>query len=180
MIAKGDTDDEPKKGWFTGPNVTEVNVTPSEQLVSPNRGTYADEFEYRIKFYSSKDNTITLNLTIYDPSNRSKPCPAGVIDLKVLADKKEPAIWKIKPKVFGPDDFGENATYTIEWTDSFGNREILNGSGPSIERAVPVFSGDWPLVPIISLVLVPWCAFGISLFLAIPSVLRRVWRRLGR
>jgi hypothetical protein len=177
MMVDGETNQEPKDGWFTGPTVTEVIVKNTTPVVSPNRGTYADEFEYRIKFYSSKDNTISLNLTIYDPSNRSKPWPAGVIDLKVLADKEEPAIWKIKPEAFGPDDFGKTARYTIEYEDSFGNRKILNGSGPSIERAVPVLSWDPPLVPIIPMVMVPFFTFVASLFLRYNLIGRlRRWR----
>jgi hypothetical protein len=118
--------------WFTGPTVTAVKVTYTEPEVSPNRGTYADEFVIRIEFYSSKTNTISLNLTIYDPSNRSPPWspPEGVVDLKVPAGQTEPASWRVKPEIFGPEDAGKYVNYTIEGTDSFRRVYKINGTGP--------------------------------------------------
>jgi hypothetical protein len=186
MMVKGETKKEPKEGWFTGPNVTAVTVTHTKPIVKSSKGTYADEFEYRLEFYSSKQNTITLNITIYDPSNRSNPwSPKGVKDLKVAADAEEPVSWTIKPEVFGPEDAGKTARYTIAWTDSYGNEGILNGSGPYIERAVPLLSWNLPLVPVASMVLVPLGVIGISLLsvlsgVPVSSLLKSVLDRLRK
>ena len=171
MMVNGETKMEPNKGWFTGPNVTAVTVTHIKPVVKSSTGTYADEFEYRLKFYSSKQNTITLNITIYDPSNRSKPwSPKEVKDLRVAADAEEPASWTIKPEVFGPEDSGKTARYTIAWSDSYGNEGILTGTGPYIERAVPLLSWDLPLVPVVSMVLVPLGVIGASLLSVLSGV----------
>ena len=160
--------------WFTGPNVTKVNVNYTEPVVSPNRGTYADEFEYRIEeFFSDRDNTISLNLTIYDPTDRNKtwyPKIGRTIDLEVPAGGKKPASWKCKPTIFGPEDCGKTASYTIAWKGVHGNKGIINGTGPYIERAVPLLSWDPPLVPVVSMVLVPLGVIGISLLSVLSGV----------
>jgi hypothetical protein len=175
MMVAGTTKTEPGKDvWFTGPNVTKVNVTYTEPIVSPNRGTYANEFEYRIEeFYSDRDNSIHLTLTIYDPTDRNKtwsPKIGRTIDLEVPAGGKKPASWKIKPEVFGPGDCGKNASYTIKWRHTFGNERIINGTGPYIERAVPLLSLDRPLVPLVSMVIVPLGVIGISLLSVLSGV----------
>ena len=160
--------------WFTGPNVTKVNVNYTEPVVSPNRGTYADEFQYRIEeFFSDRDNTISLNLTIYDPTDRNKtwyPEIGRTIDLEVPAGGKKPASWKCKPDVFGPEDCGKNASYTITWNGTHGNKGIIKGTGPYIERAVPLLSWDPPLVPVVSMILVPLGVIGISLLSVLSGV----------
>jgi hypothetical protein len=160
--------------WFTGPNVTKVNVNYTEPVVSPKRGTYADEFEYRIEeFFSDRDNTISLNLTIYDPTDRNKtwyPKIGRTIDLEVPAGGKKPASWKCKPTIFGPEDCGKNASYTIAWKGVHGNRGIINGTGPYIERAVPLLSLDPPLVPLVSMVIVPLGVIGASLLSVLSGV----------
>ena len=171
MIVDGKTEKEPEKGWFTGPNVTAVTVTPTKPEVKPSEGTYADEFEYRLEFYSSRENTITLKIMIYDPSNRTEPwSPIAVKDLRVAADTTEPVSWTVKPEVFGPEDAGKTARYTIMWRDIFGNDCIINGTGPYIERAVPLLSWDLPLVPALSMVLVPLFVIGASLLSIISGV----------
>jgi hypothetical protein len=74
-------------------------------------------------------------------------------------------ILSLKCLDLGPDDFGKNASYTIAWKDKSGIGDIINGSGPYIERAVPLLSCDPPLVPIISMVIVPSLVFLSSLLL---------------
>ena len=159
--------------WFVGPNVSLVKVENKTPKVEPGRGKYADEFEYEVGFYSSKDNTFWLNLTIYDPSSPDHAHQSLSTTLRVDADTTNYTSWKIAPNVFGPDDFGKNASYTIEWKDEVGNRGIITGSDPYIERAVPLLSHELPFVPI-SMVIAPLAAFGISLIL----VLSRFWDRL--
>ena len=160
--------------WFTGPTVTAVNVTYTEPEVSPKNVTYADEFEIRMEFYSSKTNTISLTLTIYDPSNRSPPWspPEGVVDLKVPAGQTEPVSWRVKPEIFGPEDAGKYVNYTIEGTDSFRRVYKINGNRSEfyIERAVPLSSFDPPLVPMVSMVIVPLIVIGTSLLSVLSGV----------
>ena len=170
IIAKGKTEEEPKEGWFTGPNVTAVTVGHTKPKVKSPKGTYANEFVYRVVFNSSRDNTIKLNLTIYDPSNPNSTWYSGFSDLSIDADTEEPKSWTIKPDVFGPEDAGKTARYTIEWRDSYKNVDIIYGSGPYIERAVPLLSWDPPLVPVVSMVLVPLVVIGISLLSVISGV----------
>ncbi|MBE9593311.1 MAG: hypothetical protein IMF19_07500 [Proteobacteria bacterium] len=69
------------------------------------------------------------------------------------------ATWRVTPTVFGPDDFGKTARYKIAWEDQYGNKGIINGTGPYIERAVPISSIGPPLRPIVSMVAVPAAAF---------------------
>jgi hypothetical protein len=85
----------------------------------------------------------------------------------------------VKPEVFGPGDFGKNASYAIAWEDEVGNRGVLKGSGPYIERAVPLLSWDLPLVPIISMVFVPFAVFGASLLLVLYDIGGRLkgWKK---
>ena len=80
----------------------------------------------------------------------------------------------MKPEVFGPDDFGKNASYTIAWKDEVGNKGVLKGSGPYIERAVPLLSWDLPLVPALSMVVVPIGVFGASLLFVLYDILGRL------
>ena len=160
--------------WFTGPTVTAVNVTHTEPEVSPKNVTYADEFEIRMEFFSSKTNTISLTLMIYDPSNRSPPWspPEGVVDLKVPAGQTEPVSWRVKPEIFGPEDAGKYVNYTIEGTDSFRRVYKINGNRSElyIERAVPLSSFDPPLVPMVSMVIVPLIVIGTSLLSVLSGV----------
>ena len=169
--------------WFEGPHVSLIRIEPKMEPPDPVSGKYADEFEYHVGFYSSKDNTFWLDLTIYDPSNPEHAHQTlRTKRLTVSADTTNYTSWKVKPEVFGPGDFGKNASYAIAWKDEVGNRGVLEGSGPYIERAVPLLSWDLPLVPIISMVIVPLIVIGISLLsvlsgVPVSSLLRR---RLGK
>jgi hypothetical protein len=171
---------------FSGPTVTAVTVTHTEPKVWPENITYADGFEIRMKFFSSKKNTISLTLTINDPSNRSQPWPSDVVDLEVPAGQSEPVVWNVvKPEIFGPEDAGKTVHYTIEGNDSFGHVYKITGTGPYIERAVPLLSWDLPLVPVASMVLVPLVVIGISLLsvlsgVPVSSLLNNVLSKLRR
>jgi hypothetical protein len=176
-------DEKPKNTtWFEGPHVSLIRIEPKMEPPDPVSGKYADEFEYHVGFYSSKDNTFWLDLTIYDPSNPEHGHQTlRTKRLRVSADSTNYTSWKVKPEVFGPGDFGKTACYAIAWKDEVGNRGVLKGSGPYIERAVPLLSWDLPLVPIISMVIAPLIVIGISLLsvlsgVPVSSLLRR---RLG-
>ncbi|NQE54381.1 hypothetical protein C5S29_12385 [ANME-1 cluster archaeon GoMg3.2] len=169
--------------WFEGPHVSLIRIEPKMEPPDPVSGKYADEFEYHVGFYSSKDNTFWLDLSIHDPSNPEHAHQTlRTKRLSVSADTTNYTSWKVKPEVFGPGDFGKNASYAIAWEDEVGNKGVLEGSGPYIERAVPLLSWDLPLVPIISMVIVPLIVIGISLLsvlsgVPVSSLLRR---RLGK
>ena len=168
MWVNGITKENPeeKDSWWFGPLVRLVNVTPEEQKVTPKNGTYADEFLYSVYIKSSRENTIWLTLTIYDPANpEHSHLTLPEKEIKVLAaNEKSLARWDFKEiqlylsKIFGPNDFGKPARYEIAWEDQYGNRGIIKGTGPYIERAVPLWSSDLPLVPVVSIVIAPLVA----------------------
>lgn len=180
MAIKGSIDNAPPDGgWFTGPTVKVVDVrNVTKPNSSPENGTYADEYIYSIKFYSSEENTLDLTLTIYDPSNSKDP-DIHYGRLNISARRPASFDWKIKPDVFGPDDFDKTANFTITYNDSYTNRgKRLNGSGPYIQRAVPLSSLDWPLMPIVSMVAVPAGIYIGALFFVLFGVVGRLrWQR---
>lgn len=159
--------------WFEGPNISLVRVEPKVYPPEPGKGKYIDDFKYSIGFYSSKDNIICVNLTVFDPSNPKNFQTFPTKTLSVSADTTNYTSWKIKPKVFGPDDFGKTASYKIEWVDIFGNKGTIICYGPYIENAVPLFSWEPPLVPLL-IVIAPLATFGISSLIVLP----RIWYRL--
>jgi hypothetical protein len=87
--------------------------------------------------------------------------------------------WRVKPEIFGPEDAGKTVHYTIKGNDSFRRVYKINGTGPYIERAVPLLSLDPPLVPLVSMVIVPLCAFVTSLLVALFNIQGRLrwWRK---
>jgi hypothetical protein len=162
MDVKGERKTTP---WFVGPHVSKIRIEHKVEPLKPESGKYNDVFEYTVGFKSSEKNTFWLDLTIYDSSNPKDVHRLPRKNLTVDAGTWGYAYWNIKPEVFGPDDFGKNASYTIAWKDKSGIGDIINGSGPYIERAVPLLSCDPPLVPIISMVIVPSLVFLSSLLL---------------
>ena len=166
--------------WFVGPNVSLVKVQPYGEPPKPERGKYADEFEYGASFYSSRDNTIWSYLTIYDPSDpEHAPQTFATKNLSVASDTTGRVTWRVKPEVFGPDDFGMTARYEIAWEDQYGNKDVINETGPYIERAVPLLSVKPPLVPIV-MVITPLLTFVLSLLIVAPGFWARLreWLRI--
>jgi hypothetical protein len=166
--------------WFVGPNVSLVKVQPYDEPPKPERGKYADEFEYGARFYSSRDNTIWSNLTIYDPSDPEHAHQTfATKNLSVASDTTGRVTWWVRPEVFGSDDFGKIARYEIAWEDLYRNKGIINGTGPYIERAVPLLSVKPPLVPIV-MVIAPLLTFVLSLLIVAPGFGARLreWLRI--
>ncbi|MBE9594601.1 MAG: hypothetical protein IMF19_14110, partial [Proteobacteria bacterium] len=65
---------------------------------------------------------------------------------------------------------GKTLNYSITWEDSFNTIKNISGSGPYIERAVPLLSWDLPLMPVFSMVIVPLGFIGISLLSVLSGV----------
>jgi hypothetical protein len=144
MIAKGDTDDEPKKGWFTGPNVSLVECKLIKARVIPEKGKYTDEFVYYAEFESSRENLIKdVRLIIYD-SNPEKPIHNITIPPFNISAGESPEVElkTSKPVTFKPGYMKKRLKYRIEWSDKYGNEggKDLPFEGPYIERAVPFLS----------------------------------------
>jgi hypothetical protein len=120
-----------------------------------------------------------LTLNISDPSNPEHSHQTFTTrNISVATDTIGYATWRVEPTVFGPDDFGKTARYEIAWEDQYGNKGIINGTGPYIERAVPLSSFDWPLMPIVSMVAVPAGIYIGALFLVLFDVVGRLrWQR---
>jgi hypothetical protein len=142
-----------------------VNVSFEEPKVTPENGTYADDFLYQVYLESSRKNIIWLTLTIYDPANpEHSHLTLPEKEIKILAaNERSLARWDFKEiepylsKIFGPNDFGKTARYEIAWEDRYGNRGVIKGTGPSIERAVPLLSFD--RLPFYTIVVLPLLIF---------------------
>jgi hypothetical protein len=187
MWVKGNTSENPEKkdSWWFGPLVRLVDVTFEEPKVTPENGTYADEFIYKVYLESSRKDIIWLTLTIYDPANPEhshKTLPEKEINV-LAAHEKSLARWdskEIQPylsKIFGPNDFGKTARYEIAWEDQYGNRGIIKGTGPSIERAVPLLSFD--RVPFYTIVVAPLLIFVGLLLVGLSRLYLPVFGRKG-
>jgi len=177
MIANGTEAkiEPPGEGWFKGPHVSLVKVIPVVTELNPKQGKYGAEYEFIVGIKSTKENTLLLMLNISDPSNPEHSHQTFTTrNISVATDTIGYATWQVKPtvfeSVFGPNDFGKTARYEIAWEDQYGNKGIINGTGPYIERAVPLLCIDWPLVPILSMVFVPAGIYIGALFFVLLNV----------
>jgi hypothetical protein len=140
MDVKGERKTTP---WFDGPHVSKIRNEHKVEPVKPESGKYNDEFKYEVGLKSSEKNTFWLELTIYDPSNPERTYThPETKNVTVDAGTWGYEYWNFNPDVFGPEDFGKTARYTIAWRDKSGIEGIIDGSGPYIEKAVPWLSLD--------------------------------------